>query len=36
MQNFPGQVHSGELSIKEKQSNPRQISTAIFAKWEAL
>jgi 23S rRNA (cytosine1962-C5)-methyltransferase len=36
MQNFPGQVHSGELSIKEKQSNPRQISTAIFARWESL
>ena len=36
MHNFHGQVQSGELSIKEKQSNPRQISTAIFARWESL
>jgi hypothetical protein len=36
MQNFPGHVQSGELSIKRTQSNPRQISTAIFARWESL
>jgi hypothetical protein len=35
MQSFHGQVQSGELSIKEEQSNPRQISTAIFARWES-
>ena len=34
MQGFPGSVQSGELCITEKQNNPRQISTAIFARWE--
>ena len=35
MQGFPGSVQSGELCITEEQKNPRQISTAIFARWEA-
>ena len=34
MHNFHGQVQSGELIIKEEQSNPREISTAIFSRWE--
>ena len=34
MQGFPGSVQSGELCITEDQKNPRQISTAIFARWE--
>ena len=34
MQRFPGSVQSGELCITEDQNNPRQISTAIFARWE--
>ena len=34
MQGFPGSVQSGELCITENQNNPRQISTAIFARWE--
>jgi len=34
MQGFPGSVQSGELCITEEQKNPRQISTAIFARWE--
>ena len=34
MQGFPGSVQSGELCITEDQNNPRQISTAIFARWE--
>ena len=34
MQGFPGSVQSGELCIPEDQNNPRQISTAIFARWE--
>ena len=34
MQGFPGSVQSGELCIIEDQKNPRQISTAIFARWE--
>ena len=35
MQGFAGSVQSGELCITEEQNNPRQISTAIFARWEA-
>ena len=34
MQRFAGSVQSGELCITEEQKNPRQISTAIFARWE--
>ena len=34
MQGFTGSVQSGELCITEEQKNPRQISTAIFARWE--
>jgi len=34
MQGFAGSVQSGELCITEDQNNPRQISTAIFARWE--
>ena len=34
MQGFAGSVQSGELCITEEQKNPRQISTAIFARWE--
>ena len=34
MQGFTGSVQSGELCITENQNNPRQISTAIFARWE--
>ena len=34
MQEFTGSVQSGELCITEEQKNPRQISTAIFARWE--
>ena len=34
MQNYSGKVESGEISIVEEQDNPRQISTAIFARWE--
>ena len=35
MQGFTGSVQSGELCITEEQKNPRQISTAIFARWES-
>jgi len=34
MRDFSGKVESGELSIVEDQENPRQINTAIFARWE--
>ena len=34
MSKFSGKVESGELSIVEDQKNPRQINTAIFARWE--
>ena len=34
MREFSGKVKSGELSIVEDQENPRQINTAIFARWE--
>ena len=34
MKNYSGNVESGEISIVEDQANPRQISTAIFARWE--
>ena len=34
MSNYKGRVESGEISIFEDQPNPREISTAIFARWE--
>ena len=34
MKSYSGNVESGEISIVEDQANPRQISTAIFARWE--
>ena len=34
MRGFAGKVESGELSIVEDQEEPRQINTAIFARWE--
>ena len=34
MSEFSGKVESGELSVVEDQKNPRQINTAIFARWE--
>ena len=34
MREFYGKVESGELSVVEDQIDPRQISTAIFARWE--
>jgi len=34
MKNYSGKVESGEITIVEDQVNPRQISTAIFARWE--
>ena len=34
MKEFSGKVESGELSIGEDQDEPRQINTAIFARWE--
>ena len=34
MKNYSGKVESGEISIVEDQVCPRQISTAIFARWE--
>ena len=34
MREFFGKVESGELSIVEDQEDPRQINTAIFARWE--
>ena len=34
MKQYSGKVESGEISIVEDQKNPRQISTAIFARWE--
>ena len=34
MRGFSGKVESGELSIIEDQEDPRQINTAIFARWE--
>ena len=34
MRDFSGKVESGELSIVEDQEDPRQINTAIFARWE--
>ena len=36
MKEFTGQVESGELSVVEDQLNPRQINTAIFARWEQV
>ena len=34
MKKFGGKVESGEISIFEDQLDPREISTAIFARWE--
>ena len=34
MRRFSGKVESGELSIFEDQEDPRQINTAIFARWK--
>ena len=34
MEKYSGNVESGEISIIEEQDQPRQISTAIFARWE--
>ena len=34
MTTYKGKVESGEISIFEDQDNPREISTAIFARWE--
>ena len=36
MKNYSGHVESGQISIVEDQVNPRQISTAIFARWEKI
>ena len=35
MTTYKGKVESGEISIFEDQDNPREISTAIFARWES-
>ena len=35
MKQYSGKVESGEISIVEDQENPRQVSTAIFARWES-
>ena len=35
MKNYKGKVESGEISIIEDQDDPREISTAIFARWES-
>ena len=35
MKNYKGKVESGEISIFEDQDDPREISTAIFARWES-
>ena len=34
MKEFSGHVESGEISVIEDQIDPRQINTAIFARWE--
>ena len=34
MREFSGKIESGELSIVEDHEDPRQINTAIFARWE--
>ena len=34
MKKYSGKVESGELCIVEDQEDPRQINTAIFARWE--
>ncbi len=33
MKDFSGKIESGELSISEDQSNPRQLSMSIFSRW---
>ena len=35
MKTYKGTVESGEISIFEDQDDPREISTAIFARWES-
>ncbi|MDB2697422.1 class I SAM-dependent methyltransferase [Alphaproteobacteria bacterium] len=35
MKTYKGKVESGEISIFEDQDDPREISTAIFARWES-
>jgi 23S rRNA (cytosine1962-C5)-methyltransferase len=35
MKTYKGKVESGEISIFEDQDEPREISTAIFARWES-
>ena len=35
MKTYEGKVESGEISIFEDQDDPREISTAIFARWES-
>ena len=35
MTTYKGKVESGEISIFEDQDDPREISTAIFARWES-
>ena len=35
MTTYKGKVESGEISIFEDQEDPREISTAIFARWES-
>ena len=34
MKTYKGKVEAGEVSIVEDQDDPREISTAIFARWE--
>ena len=36
MEDFNGNCEYGEISIIEEQDQPRQISTAIFARWESI
>ena len=35
MEKYSGNIESGEISIIEEQDQPRQISTAIFSRWES-
>ena len=35
MKTYKGKIESGEISIFEDQDDPREISTAIFARWES-
>ena len=36
MEGYNGNCECGEISIIEEQAQPRQISTAIFARWESI